>query len=361
MRVRLRFFSAGVDLDALRPPRQPRSTTSRRSGSSRRPARTSASSGTPRTRGSTPSAPRSPSPSPTSTRGAGSAPSCSASLPRWPRRTGSASFEAMVLPANYRMLGVFRDSGFPVVTHTGRDEIRVELPTSLTPEAVERFERREQIGRRQRAGPRPAPASVAVIGASRRRGHASAASRLPQPARRRLRGPVYPVNPTAERRPERARLPDRRGDPRPGRPGGDRRARPRCVAGGRRAVRAEGRARAGGALGRLRRGRARRAASASRRCCGCAATTGDAPDRPELHRRAEHRPDVRPERHVRPEHAAARPGRLRLAERRARAGRDPGGAPARHRHLQLRLDGQQGRHLGQRPAPVLGVRSDGPT
>lgn len=59
---------------------------------------------------------------------------------------GIHQFVAVVLPTNFRMLGVFRDSGFPVVTRTVRDEIHLELPTSLTPDAVEHLERREQFG-----------------------------------------------------------------------------------------------------------------------------------------------------------------------------------------------------------------------
>ena len=110
---------------------------------------------------------------------------------------GIHQFVAVVLPTNFRMLGVFRDSGFPIVTHTGPDEIHLELPTSLTPEAVERFERREQIGAVSALAHVLRPASIAVIGASRRRGTVGAAV-FHNLLMGGFAGPVYPVNATAE-------------------------------------------------------------------------------------------------------------------------------------------------------------------
>ncbi|MCC7104982.1 MAG: GNAT family N-acetyltransferase, partial [Chloroflexi bacterium] len=55
--------------------------------------------------------------------------------------SGIKQFVAHARAANYKMLNVFRDSGFPVAMHTGPDEIRVDFPTSLTPTAIEQFER----------------------------------------------------------------------------------------------------------------------------------------------------------------------------------------------------------------------------
>jgi acetyl coenzyme A synthetase (ADP forming)-like protein len=109
---------------------------------------------------------------------------------------GISRFVAAVLPANYRMLGVFRDSGFPIDTHTDPNEIRVELPTSLTPEAVEAFERREQIGVANALAHVLRPSSVAVIGASRRRGTVGGEV-FHNLIAGGFAGPVYPVNPTA--------------------------------------------------------------------------------------------------------------------------------------------------------------------
>jgi acetyl coenzyme A synthetase (ADP forming)-like protein len=110
---------------------------------------------------------------------------------------GISQFRAVVLPSNFRMLSVFRDSGFPVVTHTGPDEIHLELPTSLTPAAVELFERREQTAAVNALTHVLRPTSIAVIGASRRPGTVGAAV-LHNLVASGFMGPVFPVNPKAE-------------------------------------------------------------------------------------------------------------------------------------------------------------------
>jgi acetate---CoA ligase (ADP-forming) len=106
-------------------------------------------------------------------------------------------FTARVLPENHRMLGVFRESGFPVEISSSPDGIEVTAPTSATPEAVERFEQRESLAARAALAHVLEPKSVAVIGASRKRGsvggelfHNLIASGF--------QGPVYPVNPAAD-------------------------------------------------------------------------------------------------------------------------------------------------------------------
>ncbi|HVC85034.1 MAG TPA: GNAT family N-acetyltransferase [Solirubrobacteraceae bacterium] len=83
---------------------------------------------------------------------------------------GITSFSADVLPANHRMIGVFRDSGFPVELRTRGDVIGVEFPTSLSEAALERFEQRERTAAVAAMRSFLRPSSVAVIGASRRRG-----------------------------------------------------------------------------------------------------------------------------------------------------------------------------------------------
>ena len=108
-------------------------------------------------------------------------------------RSGIAVFEAWVLPSNHQMIDVFRQSGFTVRTTVEPGQILVEFPTSLSPEAVERFERREETAAVNAMRPFFQPRSVAVIGASRKRGtiggelfHNLISSGFP--------GPVYPVN-----------------------------------------------------------------------------------------------------------------------------------------------------------------------
>ena len=83
---------------------------------------------------------------------------------------GITAFNAEVLPGNHRMIGVFRDSGFPVELRSRGDVIEVELPTSLSEVALERFERRERTASVAAMRNFLRPSSVAVIGASRRRG-----------------------------------------------------------------------------------------------------------------------------------------------------------------------------------------------
>src|SRR3954469_17117267 len=83
---------------------------------------------------------------------------------------GIQRFVASVMPSNFRMLTVFRNAGFPIETHADPNEIHVEFPTSLTPEAIECFEGREQVAAVNALARFLNPRSVAVIGASRRRG-----------------------------------------------------------------------------------------------------------------------------------------------------------------------------------------------
>jgi acetyl coenzyme A synthetase (ADP forming)-like protein len=82
---------------------------------------------------------------------------------------GIHTFTASVLPRNHRMIGVLRDSGYPVELRSGVDEIVVSLPTSLTDEGRRRFEERERTAARAAAAHVLRPASIAVVGASRRR------------------------------------------------------------------------------------------------------------------------------------------------------------------------------------------------
>lgn len=103
-------------------------------------------------------------------------------------------FEAIVLPSNHRMIEVFRESGFTVTTTVEPGQIVVEFPTSFSAEAVERFERREELAAINAMRAFFEPRSVALIGASRKRGtiggelfHNLLSTGFP--------GPVYPINP----------------------------------------------------------------------------------------------------------------------------------------------------------------------
>jgi acetyl coenzyme A synthetase (ADP forming)-like protein len=110
---------------------------------------------------------------------------------------GIATFTAQVLPANHRMIGVFRESGFPIVSHATRDAIEIELPTSLSPDAIARFEDRERTAAVAAVSRFLAPRSVAVVGASRRRGTISGEI-LHNLVKGGFTGPLYPVNAQAD-------------------------------------------------------------------------------------------------------------------------------------------------------------------
>jgi acetyl coenzyme A synthetase (ADP forming)-like protein len=110
---------------------------------------------------------------------------------------GITTFTAEVMPANHRMIEVFRESGFPVDMHSTPDAIRLELPTSLTPEAVERFEERERRATVAAVRSVLEPRSVAVIGASRRRGTVGGEV-MHNLLAAEFNGPVYAVNAHAD-------------------------------------------------------------------------------------------------------------------------------------------------------------------
>jgi len=76
---------------------------------------------------------------------------------------GIAVFEAFTLAANHRMIGVFRDSGFPVEVRSRPGELHVRLPTSLTPEGRRRFEARERDAAVAAVAHVLRPASVMVV------------------------------------------------------------------------------------------------------------------------------------------------------------------------------------------------------
>jgi acetyl coenzyme A synthetase (ADP forming)-like protein len=109
---------------------------------------------------------------------------------------GIQVLNAEVLAENHQMVRVFRDCGFPVKTHSLPDVLLIEFPTSLSPEALERFERREQMAATAAMRAFFEPRSVAVIGASRRRGTVSG-ELFHNLLAAGFNGPVYPVNPRA--------------------------------------------------------------------------------------------------------------------------------------------------------------------
>jgi acetate---CoA ligase (ADP-forming) len=117
-------------------------------------------------------------------------------LARTASASGIATFRAVVMPDNYAMLGVFRESGFRLNVDAVPDEIRVTFPTALTEEAIARFDAREWTSAVNAMNAFFRPRSVAVIGASRQRGTIGAEV-LHNLLAYGFNGPVLPVNTTA--------------------------------------------------------------------------------------------------------------------------------------------------------------------
>jgi acetyl coenzyme A synthetase (ADP forming)-like protein len=84
--------------------------------------------------------------------------------------TGIERFVAEVLAENRAMLGVFTGAGFDVVRELEHGEVEVSFPIAATEAFQERVEERDHVAVAASLKPFFEPASVAVIGASRRRG-----------------------------------------------------------------------------------------------------------------------------------------------------------------------------------------------
>jgi len=84
--------------------------------------------------------------------------------------TGIERFVAEVLPENAPMLAVFRDAGFEVTRTLGGGEVEVEFPIEPTERYRARVDERDHVAVVASLRPFFTAASVAVVGASRRRG-----------------------------------------------------------------------------------------------------------------------------------------------------------------------------------------------
>jgi acetate---CoA ligase (ADP-forming) len=109
---------------------------------------------------------------------------------------GIVTFVAEVLPQNHRMIEMFRESGFPVEIAASADGLHVEFPTSLSAEATERFEDRDRLAAKAAVGAFLEPHSIAVVGASRRRGTVGGEV-LHNLVASGFEGQIFPVNPSA--------------------------------------------------------------------------------------------------------------------------------------------------------------------
>jgi len=84
--------------------------------------------------------------------------------------TGVIRFVADVMAENQKMLSVFSETGFDVVRELDRGEVEVRFPIGATETFQARVEERDHVAVTASLQPFFEPASVAVIGASRRRG-----------------------------------------------------------------------------------------------------------------------------------------------------------------------------------------------
>lgn len=111
--------------------------------------------------------------------------------------SGVHTFEAEIIASNHAMLNVFRESGFPIEVTARAGQLQVTMPTSFTADAIERFERRESTAAVNALKLFFNPRSIAVIGASRKRGTIGGEV-FHNLLGYGFTGPVYPVNPTAD-------------------------------------------------------------------------------------------------------------------------------------------------------------------
>lgn len=110
---------------------------------------------------------------------------------------GIKVFEAEVVASNRAMLRVFRASGFPLEVSSKAGQMKVVFPTSFTDEALRQFELRESITSVNALKKFFEPRSIAVVGASRKRGTIGGEI-FHNVLSFGFKGQVYPVNPTAD-------------------------------------------------------------------------------------------------------------------------------------------------------------------
>jgi acetyl coenzyme A synthetase (ADP forming)-like protein len=101
--------------------------------------------------------------------GRGAAPRLLEQLAGRAGEAGIESFVAEVLPENAAMLAVFHDAGFEESRTLGGGEVEVRFPIAATERFRARVEERDHVAVAASLKPFFAPASVAVIGASKRR------------------------------------------------------------------------------------------------------------------------------------------------------------------------------------------------
>jgi acetyl coenzyme A synthetase (ADP forming)-like protein len=95
------------------------------------------------------------------------------------------------------MAEVFRESGFAPRIRSKPDQLSVEFPTKISEEALERLQERDRTAAVAAIRPFLEPSSVAVIGASRRRGTVGGEV-FHNLLAAGFNGPVFPINPSSD-------------------------------------------------------------------------------------------------------------------------------------------------------------------
>ncbi|MBA3430131.1 MAG: GNAT family N-acetyltransferase [Actinobacteria bacterium] len=113
------------------------------------------------------------------------------------QEAGITSLVADVMSSNQEMLEVLRALQLPLARRSSGDAVHFEFHTSLTTEAVGAFEQREATAATSGIAAFLKPTSVAVIGASRRRGTIGGEI-FHNLLEAGFEGAVFPVNPTSD-------------------------------------------------------------------------------------------------------------------------------------------------------------------
>ncbi|MCW2963151.1 MAG: CoA-binding domain protein [Actinomycetia bacterium] len=113
------------------------------------------------------------------------------------RAEGIERFVAQVLPENAAMLGVFRDTGFEVTRRILDGVVEVEFALSSSPDVLDQIARRDHSAVAASLAPFFQPRSIAVIGASARRGTIGG-ELFRNVIAADFDGAAYPVNPKGD-------------------------------------------------------------------------------------------------------------------------------------------------------------------
>ncbi len=117
-------------------------------------------------------------------------------LTAYARSRGVTSFRAFVLPENVQMMRVFRNSGYEIHRTVDEGVYTVNFPVALTGDAIQAAEQRERRAIGASMMPLFFPRSIALIGASTRKG-AIGNTLFRNLLTTGFGGALYPVNPNA--------------------------------------------------------------------------------------------------------------------------------------------------------------------